>query len=257
MIECKNLGVVLEGKKVLEGIDLTVEDGEILGILGPAGSGKTIIAMAMAGLVRDHSGEVTVDGVPVKELAKERMDDGISYVRPSVPGNLEDTLMDFLFLARIRFKKVFRNYSDYDLQVVEKYADLIGLKGHEGAPLRTLSDSIVRKAVIAHSLIRDSKILVMDDPTAFLDLESVSRLIKAIKIYVMGGDKTVVLAGNDVNFMLQSCDRLVFLEPDGGAPAVMRPDAVTAEIVRQCFGTEVLLSRNIYNGRPEIHLFAE
>jgi ABC-type cobalamin/Fe3+-siderophores transport system ATPase subunit len=256
MIECKDLRLSIRGNEILRGVSIAVEDGEIAGLLGAAGCGKTMLARAMAGMMALQKGEILYDGTPVEQYLGEQRYERLSYFKTSVPENVDDTLMNFLFLARIPYKRVFKKYSDYDLQVVEQYLDLFCLDGLRDHPLRALSDSALQRAVLAHSFIGGAKTLIMDDPTLYLDIESVSRLQKALKKYVLRGDRTVVLAGNDLNFILQSADRVLLFEPDGSITGC-RPEEVTADMIRRIYGTEVLVSRNIYNGRPEIHLFSE
>ncbi|MBN1532512.1 MAG: ABC transporter ATP-binding protein [Spirochaetes bacterium] len=257
MIECKDLRLAIRGNEILRSISVTVEDGEIAGLLGAAGCGKTMLARAMAGAIPLQGGEMRYDGIPVEEYLGELRHERLSYFKTSVPENTDDTLVNFLFLARMPYKRVFKRYSDYDLQVVERYLDLFGLAPLRDHPLRTLSDSVLQRAVIAHSLITEAKTLIMDDPTSYLDIESVSRLGRALQKYVLSGERTVVLAGNDLNFILQTADRVLLFEPADGSITRCRPEEITADTVRRIYGTEVLLSRNIYNGRPEVHLYIE
>lgn len=256
MIECSNLEFNAGGRSVLAGISFTAEEGEILGIMGESGSGKTVLLKIAAGLLEGYSGEFLYHGTPVGTYLKEKRHEKLSYCGTAYPENADETVIDFLHLPRLPYKKFFKGFSDYDNQVVEDWLSLFGLSGLKNVPLRQLPDATIRRTVLAAAFIAEAATLILDDPTVFLDLSSVSKLHTALKKYAIKGDRTVLLGGNDINFLLQVADRVLVLS-NGSVAFSGAPESVTREMIREIFGVDVLVSRNIYNGRPEIHRFPE
>jgi len=257
MIECNDLGFTVEGRTVLKGVSFTVEEGEILGLIGPSGSGKSILLKLLAGSILNHEGTISYNGIPLKEYQKEKKHVKISYSNTALPENIDDSVINFLHLARIPHKKFFKNFSDYDTQIVENWLDQFGLTAGKDSALRTLSDSALRRSVLANAFIYEALVMILDDPSAYLDIESIARLYRAVRRYVINGERMVVLGGNDINLALQVSDRIILLNGSGSIAAHCSPESVTGKMLGDIFNTEVLLSRNIYNGRPEIHIFPE
>jgi len=110
--------------------------------------------------------------------------------------------------------------------------------------------------MLAHTFISEAHAIALDNPTNDLDIASARRLKRAVGRYVMNGDHIVVISSNDLNFIAQAADRVIIL--DGGRVVGNGPVSILdQETVKRHFGTEVLISRNVYNGRPEFHLFPD
>ena len=123
-------------------------------------------------------------------------------------------------------------------------------------PIRALSGSYAKRAVLAFALARGTGLLLLDNPTAGLDLRSLALLQKALSRYALGGRNIAVIASNDLNFIAQTADRIVVL--DGGAVVLEGgPDIIDADMVKRFFGLEVFVSKNVYNGKPNVHFFPE
>src|SRR5208337_3246709 len=114
---------------------------------------------------------------------------------------LDETLYDFLLLARVPYKKLLRPFADYDRQVAEDYLTLLNLNAYRSEKLCVLPDGIFKRALIAHVLIRDSAVVFLDNPTNDLDIVSLKLLKKALMRYVMEGNRIVVVCSNDINFI--------------------------------------------------------
>lgn len=111
-------------------------------------------------------------------------------------------------------------------------------------------------ARLAHVFCREAKHLVLDDPAAGLDIASMKLLQRAIARYTVEGDRIVVFTSNDLNFAAQTADRILVLD-EGMLVESGTPQMIDADLVRKYFRTDVTVSRNIYNGKPEVHFFPE
>ncbi len=256
MIEIQDLRYRYGEKEVIKGISTSINDGEIVGIIGKAGSGKTTFLNLLSGAIRDFAGDILINKRPLQSFSRKERLKHIGHSIQSLPENSEEMLFTFILLARLPFKKLFNPFSDYDIQIVEEAIEAFELTPYRDESLGCLSDGILKKAMLAFAFSRRSSILLLDNPTSDLDIHTLSLLHKAIHRYVMGGERTVILALNDLSFIFQTADRVILLQ-EGHLEMVEEPLKIDIEIIREYFDPDVFLSKNIYNGRPNIHFFPE
>ena len=255
MMEFNDLALSIAGTEVLAGVSMKIDDGEIVGILGRAGCGKTVLMETLAGLHRRYGGEILIDRRPLLSFGRKEYARALTY-HAGEPGNPDETVREFLKLARISYKKPFNPYSEYDLQLVDEAISAMEIEGLRDHVLGSLSASAIKRVMLAFSLARNTGHLLLDEPTSGLDIRSVSLLHKALSRYAIEGKNIVIIASNDINFIAQTADRIAVME--GGVIALQGGhDLIDPDMIKRFFGVDVLISRNIYNGRPGVHLFPE
>lgn len=256
MIEITDLSFKYNEKDVIRGISTRFNDGEIIGIIGKSGSGKTLLLKLLSGMIKDFDGEILINKRPLLSFSRRELHANISFFRNIIPDNSDETLYNFLILSRLPHKKLLNPLSDYDIQVVEENMNMFELEKYRDSTLSSLPDGILKKAMLAFFFSRKANIFLLDNPTAELDIHSISLLHKAISRYVLDGQNTIILALNDLNFILQTSDRVLLLN-NGELAMEAHPTSIDVDIIREHFGIEVFLSKNIFNGRPNIHFFPE
>ena len=246
-----------QNNPVLKDISLTINTGEIAGIIGKPGAGKSMLLKTLSGMNQRSgpgSGSVAIHNKKINAFGRKELARTISYYNGRKPDNMDESLFDFLMLSRISHKNFFRAFSEYDLQVVEQNIGYFDLTDLQKKRLGELSDIQMKKAMLAVSFIRTPKILLMDNPTAGLDIGTIHTLSREITRSVAEGDTTAVIVTHDLNFIAQIADRIIIIE--GGEIAEDGTvDLLNAETIRKYYSVEVFVSRNVYNGRPNIHLF--
>ena len=234
-------------------ISLEFETGSVTAIVGPSGSGKSLLLAAAAGRIPAR-GDIRIDGRPLSHLTRREYPLYISYFDGGSPPDTGDTLYDFLLLARAHMKRFLYPYGEHHLQAAESVIEAFNLGEYRTHPLGILPSDAFRRALIAFSVLRDSELLLLDDPVAGLGIRSLGIVQRSLARHTMGGDRTVVFASGDLSFAAQTADRILIMDA-GGVAEDIAPEALDADIIRRYFRTEVLVSRNIYNGRPEVHFF--
>ena len=255
MIDISNLSLTIQGAVILDGISISMNDGETVGIIGRSGSGKTVFLKSVAGLIRSYRGSVSLNRAP---LPKEAGGNGkiVSYYGAAVPQNPDETLYNFLLTARVPYKKILKPFSDYDRQITEEFMEILGLKPFGDVTIGTLPDGLFRLAMLAHAFIGEAYAVILDNPTNDLDIVSVRMLRKALSRYVMNGNHIAIVCSNDLNFISQTADRVLVMDA-GRVAETGPPKILDAELIKKYFGIDVIISKNIYNGKPEIHLFPD
>jgi iron complex transport system ATP-binding protein len=255
MIDIKNLSLSINGRRIVHDITATINDGEIIGVIGKTGSGKTMFLKTIAGQIPDHTGSISVGRVP--QTSDQRVKSiNVSYYSRAMPQNPDETLYNFLLLARIPYKKFFRPFTDYDRQVAEEYLSLLNLDSFRDEKLGTLPDGIFKRGMLAHTLIRESSAVLLDNPTNDLDIVSLKLLRRALMRYVMNGDRLVIMCSNDINFIAQTADTLLVMD-NGRIAESGTADILNADMIKTYFGIDAIISHNVYNGKPEVHFFPD
>jgi len=210
----KSYGAGATRNDVLEGIDLAVEEGELIAIVGFSGSGKTTLISTIAGLVAPDTGEVRLNGRPVTRPGPDRGVVFQSYsLLPwlSVRGNIA-LAVDQVFRSERATERAAR---------VERYVELVGL-GHaaERRPAE-LSGGMRQRVAVARALAGDPEILLLDEPLSALDALTRAKLQSEIERIWSEDRKTVVLITNDVDEALLLADRIIPMNP--GPRATLGP----------------------------------
>lgn len=200
MIEVKDLYKKYGRNEVLKGIDLSISEGGIFSILGPNGSGKTTLIKCILGMVLPDSGEITINGVPLKNNYKYR--ERIDYL-PQIanfPGNLKVNEL----IAMIKDLRDSKNTNDVEL------IDLFKLQPFLNKRLVNLSGGTKQKVNLVLTFMFDSPLIILDEPTSGLDPISHLRLKNLIFSEKKKG-KTILVTSHILSFVEEISNEIVFL----------------------------------------------
>jgi len=190
------------GKRLLDGINIQVSSGEIVGLLGPNGAGKTTTFRVLTGLLRPDAGAVYLDDVVLKGALHHRVRAGVGYL-PQAPSLLEGlSVVQQLYVALEA-----RGAPRAD---AEGYLERVGLQEKVQAEIATLSGGEVRRLEIARCLATEPRILLLDEPFAGLDPKSISRLSSDIRGLADDG-LGVLVTDHAVRETMPLCDRVSLL----------------------------------------------
>jgi nitrate/nitrite transport system ATP-binding protein len=222
----KGFGTGAEREEVLRGVNLRVEDGEFLAILGFSGTGKSTLINLMAGLQRPDSGTVTFRGRPIDGPGPER---GLVFQSYSLMPWLTVTGNVRLAVDAVHGRKPRAERAE----MARKYIAMVGLSHAEGRRPAELSGGMRQRVAVARALAMNPEVLLLDEPLSALDALTRANLQDEIERIWETDRKTVVLITNDVDEALLLADRIVPLNPDGtlGEPfrvSIPRPRDRTA-----------------------------
>ncbi len=168
LIEIKDVDFAYDRELVLKNINLSVESGEFLGIIGPNASGKSTLVKLILGLLEPDTGTIRVLDMPVTSARKQ-----IGYVpqyptfsRRDFPINVRDTVM----LGRLGLSHWFSAYSSTDRQICQEVLRAVEIEDIASRPIGTLSGGQLQRVLIARALVSEPEILILDEPTANIDI---------------------------------------------------------------------------------------
>jgi ABC-type cobalamin/Fe3+-siderophores transport system ATPase subunit len=256
MIEASGINYKIGSKNILKNINLKVNDGEAVGLIGASGSGKTILLKILAGQIKNTDGSIFIDGTDSKLLKKNQIIKLISNFSRIIPENQDDSVYNFILSARLPWIKPLNPYSEIDRSIAEETVVNLNLISYKNSKLSEISDSILLKAMIARTFTKLSGFMIMDEPSAGLDIASLLELSKSISKYLIDGKRCILISSQDINFICRIADRIYIME-NGEIALEISPYNLDSKIISRYFHAESIISKNIYNGKTEVHLFPE
>jgi iron complex transport system ATP-binding protein len=231
LLEAHQVGVTLGRSRVLIDVDLVAEPRSWTAIVGPNGAGKSTLLRAIAGLTR-HDGQVLLDGQDVAQLDPRARATEIGFA-PQIPV-LPDSMAvrDYVLLGRTPYRSLLSGPGDADRSAVGEALQRLDLLAMAERPIRTLSGGERQRAVLARALAQQPRLLLLDEPTASLDLGHAQQVLELVDELRREDGLTVISTLHDLALAGQYADRLVMLACGrmvaSGSPAqVLTANALT------------------------------
>ncbi len=238
MLEIKNLWFGYGRDFVLKGINIELHEG-IGCLLGPNGAGKTTLLKCVCGVLRPAYGEVVLDGRNVLVLSYVDRAKLISYVPQELSLRFPYTVLTVVLMGRTPHIDILIGPREEDEKVVLESLELLGIKHLAHRPFTSLSGGEKRLVLIARALAQESRVLLLDEPTSFLDFRNIHLVLSIVKETVRRTGRTALMTLHDPNIACMYCDE-VFIMKDGrildsGSPH----DVVTENVISRVYGISV------------------
>lgn len=209
VIELRGVWVERDGRTVLEDITFSVEEGTFLGIIGPNGAGKTTLLKVMLGLIRPQRGEVRVMGMAPGELRHELHHIGYMPQQVLFDPLFPVSVFDVVMMGRACCIGPLRPPSRRDREAVRESIRAVGLEGLEKRPIGELSGGQQRRAFLARALCLETRILLLDEPTAGLDVPAQEDFLALLGRLKKERELTVVFVSHDISVLARHADSIV------------------------------------------------
>lgn len=221
------------GRRLLaEHLSLEVPEGELIALLGRNGVGKSTLLRVLAGVRRPLHGEVSLDGVELSAMTARDRARRIAFVTTEQVTVAHLRVREVVAMGRAPYTGWFGTLSEEDGRVVDEALERVGMAAFRDKPLETLSDGERQRVMIARALAQDTPLMLLDEPTAFLDLPNRYQVALLLRDLAHDTGKTVVYSSHDLSTAVQLCDALWVMTARGvaaGAPEdLMRGGALNA-----------------------------
>ncbi|MCX8124348.1 MAG: ABC transporter ATP-binding protein [Spirochaetes bacterium] len=256
MLKLNNLSLTIADNQILNNITVEFFEGEIIGIIGKPSCGKSVLLQTISQHYTHYTGQITFNSKSIKALKKNDFAQKVSFQPPGIYHNYYITLGDYLLLSRLPYKRFLSPFQPFDFEIVSKYIDLFDLQQYTNTPLMLLSADIQARALLAFHFIRQAQVVLLDNPTQNLSLLSYSKLHDAIIRYCSTGKNLCIIASHDINFLAQTVDKFYIME-NGTIVHSCIPADLSQDVIKKFLGIDVFITRNIYNGKPNVHLYFE
>lgn len=227
-LKLKNISFAYDKRLVLSDISLSINHGEIVGILGPNGAGKSTLIKLIAGLIKPRSGDILLDDRPLRSFSGRELARTIALVPQESAIPFSFKAFEVVLMGRQPHLTTFGFESKNDLAVsmdAMKKTDCFELAPRS---INELSGGEKQRVILARAFAQTPKLLLLDEPTTFLDIKHQLTLCKLLKKENEDSGLTIVCAMHDLNLAGAFCDRVVILK--GGSIAA---DGKSAEVMRK------------------------
>lgn len=248
------------GDWVLKDLTFQIRSGEVLGIIGPNGSGKTSLLKLLARVLRPQEGIVRLFWQELAGLSQDSVARTVALVPQESPILFPFTITEMVLMGRFPHHRIVRGLSGFgwegpeDIRLAEEAMQETDVAHLADRLISDVSGGERQRAIIARALTQQPRVLLLDEPTAFLDLHHQLDICRILRRLNEERGLTVVLVSHDLNLASQYCDRLLLLNEGTvyrmGPPAdVIRPDVL--EAVYRC---QVLVDHHPFSGLPRVTL---
>jgi len=253
-LKISSLEVGYGKRQVVKGANLTVEKGELIGLLGSNGSGKSTLIKTIAGINSQTKGTITWNGdTDLTRLARKDLARIVAYVPQSIGLSFGLDIREAVLLGRTPYFGT--RPRDEDWAHVDAAMERMGLDELGDRAVTELSGGQGQRVLIARALAQDPEILLLDEPTSALDIRYQWQTLEVARDVTRKNNVAAVIAIHDLNQAARFTDRVVFLQ-DGVVIAEGRPAEVySPELIKRVYGVDVELST--HKGFVQVHPLSE
>ncbi len=206
ILEVKDLTVKIENNIILEDVNLEVEEGEIVAVVGPNGGGKTTLIKTCLGFIKPTKGYIKLLGKPPREAIKTGK---VGYLpqKSSIPKNFPYSVLDVVLLGLIN-KKLSKKEK---IEIALQYIEYVGMKGFEHAPYSKLSGGQQQRVSIARVLVADPKIIFLDEPSTGIDVVAQESFYDFLQRLRKEKGLTIIMVSHDIGVVGTFVDKVAGL----------------------------------------------
>ena len=240
---------------LLDGVDVTLVPGELVALIGPNGSGKSTLIRSLSRILKPHSGVVRLGdmdlytGMDARSAARH-----IGVVPQDTQIAFDFTVREVVSMGRAPYRprlSLLSGETSDDHEIVDRSLTYAGISLEmSDRPISSLSGGERQRVLVARALAQEATVLLLDEPTASLDIRHEGRLLAWLHDLANGEKRTVMIVIHDLNIAAQHADRVILLD-NGKVVAQGSPaETLTAERIRDVYGTAVWVRKHPVTGRP-------
>ncbi|MCE3229957.1 MAG: putative iron(III) transporter, ATP-binding protein [Bacteroidetes bacterium] len=201
--------------EILKNVETEFFEGDFIGLVGLNGSGKSTLMRSVCGLLTILNGEVFINGQTISSIPKTELAKKIAIVLTEKISGFNLTSFDAVAAGQIPYTNLFNKLEEQHLKIINEAIDICGLKDHHHKLLTELSDGLFQKTMIAKSIAQQTPIMLLDEPSAFLDYASKHELFILLRDLSTKQNKCVIVSSHDLDLLLKYCNKLLIVENSG------------------------------------------
>lgn len=235
----RGLVMLRRGRRAVDGVDITLQPGEFLGLLGPNAAGKTTLLRMLCGLLKPTEGQVLWDAKPLDRLHRRQRAQALAYLAQAPDCHWDLDVAQVVALGRLPHRGPFRGVAEQDRQAVTRALADCELEALAERPIHTLSGGEQRRVFLARALAGEPQVLLADEPVTGLDPSHQLDVMLRLQAVARGG-AAVVAVMHDLALSARFCDRLLLLG-EGKVQGEGAPEQVLSDdLLARVYGVRVV-----------------
>ncbi|MFC2016433.1 ABC transporter ATP-binding protein [Chloroflexota bacterium] len=255
-LEVQRLSLAYGRNVVMRDLTFQVMPGEMVGLIGPNGSGKSTIIKALSRVISLYSGKILLDGKDISKILREDLARllGVVPQMPLLPSAF--TSFEIVLMGRNPHLGLFQYEGPRELAIAWQAMERTATQALAERRISELSGGEIQRIVIARVLAQETKAILLDEPTANLDIGHQVEILDLIKNLCRENSLTILAALHDLNLASQYCDRLIMINNGRIHAEGIPEEVITARNIEDVYGTEGCVYTHPVNGLPAVLLKA-
>lgn len=252
IIQIRNLSFEINGNKILKNISLNVKIGELVGLIGPNGAGKTTLLKCING-INKADGVIKIKDRSIQEVSDKKLATDVSLMHQNTSISFPFPAIEIVLMGRYPYLKRLQRESKADYIFAKQNMDYTDTSKLEDCPITEMSGGERQRVFFAKTLTQETDVILLDEPTASLDITYQEQIFKYSKERASQGT-TIIAAIHDLKIAARYCTRLVLMN-EGEIVADGTPeDVLTSENLSKVYGINALVYRNRITGLLDIYV---
>lgn len=255
-LEVQNLSFRYQDRSILSNIGFTIPKGSFTGIIGPNGSGKTTLLKCLIRLLPPRAGRVVLADLDLAKLSVKEIARRVAVVPQQWETSLPFTAAEIVTMGRFPHQRRFRKDSPRDQEIVRQAMTVTNTLHLADRPISEMSGGEQKRVMIAQALAQSPQLLLLDEPTAALDINHQIEICDLLKSLALKEHLTVLMVLHDLNLAAQYCDALILLRQGRIFAAGPVVEVLTETNLEKVYQTKVRVRIDPFNGKPLVTLYS-
>lgn len=257
MLKTDNIKFSYDQEKILKGIDLEVEIGSFIGIIGPNASGKSTLLKNLSKTLKADSGLVYLDKKLLNDYSASELAKKMAVVPQNTEVSFNFSVYDIIMMGRHPYQKRWSRLADQDVKIVKEVMELTDTLKLKNKIINELSGGEQQRVIIARALAQKPDILLLDEPTSSLDINYQGEIYDLLSYLNQELNLTIITVSHDLNLTAQYCQKLILLKAGNIYAAGPAEKVLTEKNIKAVYNAEVLIKRNPLSEKPFITLIPD
>ena len=250
IITAENISVEIRNRLILNDVHLKIKKGKVYSIIGPNGSGKTTLLRVLSRNLKPTKGNVRLNGQDIHRMNTKKVAKEMAVLTQVHSAMNDVTVRQLISFGRFAHKDWWKSREAGDTNIIEECIKKTGLDEFAHRKISTLSGGERQRAWIAMSLAQKPQILILDEPTTFLDISHQLEVLELVKKLNEDENITIIIVLHDINHAARYSDNLIVIK-EGGVYASGEPlNVLTPEILKEVFNVKAQVTMDEQTNKP-------
>jgi len=254
LVSAENINFSYATKPVMENVSFTIDEAQIVAIIGPNGSGKTTLLKIINGTLFPDAGQMLIDGKDASRWSRKDLAQKVAIVPQETAVVFPFYAEEIVLMGRFPHLNNYRFEDKKDYRIVHEAMEKTDTLAFASRRFDELSAGERQRVLIARALAQKPKVLLLDESTVFLDLKHQAQFLSLLRQLNTAQQLTVIFVTHDINLAAQHADRIILLY-SGKIYAIGKPaEVITATNIKEVYDVDSLIDKNPQNGLPRMTL---
>lgn len=252
IIEISSLKFCYGKSTVLDDINIKINRGSFVSIIGPNGSGKTTLLKNISGVLYPCFGSIKLFGKDIKSYRKKELAKYMAYVPQGTIIDFEFSVIDVVLMGRSPYIGIFGTETADDIKIAEKSMQMVNISNLKDKKITEISSGERQRVFIACALTQEPKVILLDEPVSNLDIQHQIQVLSLLKNMCIKENMTVITVLHDINLACEYSDSVIILN-HGKLEYMGHPDEViTEDNIKNVYDADIYMIKNPVTGKPHI-----